>query len=172
MQVLKGDLSGLDFDLIVIPAIPSMRAGAGISAKIFSKAGQEIADICAQNAPLHHGDAILTGAGNALCKGIIHCSIPLYIDGSHQEEELLKAAYWNAMVLAYQYLRSHGLKKISVGMANLAKLQGYDANSAAKIAADTIKELYAQYPDAQEVQVCFVLEDESDYLRFKKAASL
>jgi O-acetyl-ADP-ribose deacetylase (regulator of RNase III) len=172
MQVLKGDLLGLDFDLIVIPAIPSMRAGAGIAAKVLSKAGQEIVDVCKQNAPLHHGDAILTGAGEALCKGIIHCSIPLYIDGNHQEEELLKAAYWNAMVLAYQYLREQGLKKISVGMANLARLQGYDKDAAAKIAASTIKELYEQYPDAKEVQVSFVLEDEADYMRFKKAAAL
>jgi len=53
-------------------------------------------------------------------------------------------------------------------MANLARLQGYDKDAAAKIAASTIKELYEQYPDAKEVQVSFVLEDEADYMRFKK----
>lgn len=169
ISTLKGDITGLDFDIIVNAANRLLLPGAGVCGAIFAKAGPELETECASLNGCNTGQAVLTSAYDLPCKAIIHTVGPIYQDGKHNEAEFLEACYWNTLCLAYTYLRDNQLERLSLAFPCISTgIYGYPAEEACKIAVNTVKKLMRQYPDAQVIDVTFVCYLERDYMLYKK----
>ena len=109
ISTLKGNISLLDFDLIVDPTNQQVLPMQGVSAQIFHQAGSEMMKACQALNGLEVGKAKMTESFNLPCKAVIHTCGPRYIDGAHNEDEYLAACYWNSMALAYDYMRKNDM---------------------------------------------------------------
>lgn len=105
ISTLKGNISLLDFDLIVDPTNQQVLPMQGVSAQIFHQSGNEMMKACQALNGLEVGKAKMTESFNLPCKAVIHTCGPRYIDGAHNEDEYLAACYWNSMALAYDYMQ-------------------------------------------------------------------
>ena len=169
ITTLKGDITGLDFDLIVNAANERLLPGNGVCGAIFSKAGPGLFDECNEKAPCPTGQVVLTKAYDLPCKGVIHAVGPIYIDGQHGEEEYLKACYWNACSTAYSYARSHHLDRLSLAFPCISTgIYGFPHKEACQIAVSTVQQLMKEYPDAKILDICFVCYLEEDYILYKE----
>lgn len=132
--ILKvGDLTEEDTDAIVNAANPSLLGGGGVDGAIHRKAGPKILEECKKIGHCMPGDAVVTTGGNLKAKYIIHTVGPIYIDGRHNEAEILKNAYTNSLKLAKNYkIKTIAFPSISTGA------YGYPANEASKVAIEAI----------------------------------
>lgn len=171
LHVMKGDITRLDFDLIVLPANTTLLPGKGLSALAFSRAGTGLLREVLQKERIRYGEAVLTSACNLPCKGIIHAAVPVCINQDEREEELLASCYWNSLSIAYSYLQDHHLDSVTLAFPSLsAGCYGFPRTQACRIAAQTVRTLMEQYPDARAIQVIFVMNEQEDYLLYKKEA--
>lgn len=169
ISVLKGDITRLDFDIIVNAANSALMPGGGVCGAIFSRAGQGLLKECISLNGCQTGQAKMTLAYDLPSKRIIHAVGPRYIDGKHNEKELLAACYWNSMSLAYDYLLESKQERIAIAFPCIATgIYGYPNQEACKIACDTIQALYKAYPDAKAIDVTFVCYLEIDYAYYKE----
>lgn len=104
-EIVRNDLTNMDVDAIVMPANLKLREGSGTSKAIYEKAGRkELEKACngalKQYGQLYVGGAIPTLAYNLEAKFIIHSIVPKWVDGEHQEYDLLSSAYLSALGLA------------------------------------------------------------------------
>lgn len=170
ISVMKGDITGLDFDIIVNAANSQLLPGGGVCGAIFAKAGQSLVDECAKAGYTPTGQVKLTSAGNLPCRAIIHAVGPIYVDGNQQESEYLASCYWNALSTAYAYMRQEKLEKLSIAFPCISTgIYGYPAEEACKIAVKTVQDLMKTYPDARAMDVTFVCYGQRDYALYKEA---
>ena len=167
ISVIKGDITGLDFDLIVNDARQDLMPQNGISAALFEKAGPDLIEEC-RRLKCDPGQVVLTHPHALPCKGVIHAVGPVYIDGSQMEAEILEACYWNAMALAYRLTRETGWTSLSIAFPCLGIQNGYPKQEACHLAIKTIKSLFSEYPDASFIDVVFVCEDQEAYQCYKE----
>lgn len=104
-EIIRNDITNLAVDAIVLPANLKLREGSGTSKAIFEKAGRKELEKACQGAlkkygQLYVGGAIPTLAYNLNAKFIIHSVVPKWIDGEHQEYNMLSSAYLSALGLA------------------------------------------------------------------------
>lgn len=167
ITTIKGDITGLDFDLIVNDARSDLMPQNGICASIFSKADEELISECKKISYCEQGQVTLTHSHGLPCKGILHAVGPNYT-GINNEKDVLEACYWNAMAFAYKLLRETGWKSLSIGFSCIGIQNGYPKKEACKIAVSTVKDLFRQYPEAKNINVIFVCEDQLNYMYYKE----
>ena len=80
LNITRNDISKMKVDAIVKAVGP-----------------QELQLACSKLAPLKAGEAVITPGFSLSAKYIIHTADPVYHDGKHGEEALLRAAYNNAL---------------------------------------------------------------------------
>lgn len=172
MKVIKGDICRLDFDLIVSPASNRLLPAAGLSQKIFRAAGRALLNDLLAYRDLDEGKVIMTDAYRLPAKKIIHAVGPCYNFNLDDEDELLASCYWNAMAAAYIYYRDHGKEPVSIAFPEISVgPYGFPKDVACHIAVSTIERLFVQYPEARNIEVWFVLDNETSYLLYKKEVS-
>lgn len=169
IRVTKGDITGLDFDLIVNGLTKNKEPAFGIARKLLEEAGQDMADEL-KNANLDiPGQVYLGQSYNLPYQGIIHTILPLYIDADETNLESLKACYWNSVSKAYQYKQQHDKRRLKLAFTNMdLEWMGYDKKKTAKSAISTILDLYQKYPDAKDIDIYFVLDQQKDYEIYKE----
>ena len=169
MNTLKGDLTGLDFDIIVNAANEQLLPGGGVCGAIFHKAGRQLVKACKELKGCETGKAKITPAFDLPCKAIIHAVGPIYRGGDQHEAEYLTAAYWNSMSVAYDYMRKNHLDEITIGFPCISTgIYGYPQEEACQIAVRTIKKLYSKYPETKNIHVTFVCYTQEDYRLYKE----
>ncbi|MCF0105962.1 MAG: macro domain-containing protein [Holdemanella sp.] len=169
ITTLKGDITGLDFTIIVNAANKHLLPGSGVCGAIFSKAGKGLEEECQQLHGCPTGDAKMTKAYGLRCDRIIHAVGPIYLDGNHQERELLESCYWNSLCLAYSYVREQNLEKCTLAFPCISTgIYGFPREEACQIAVKTVKTLMRQYPDAKVIDVIFVCYLQEDYALYKE----
>lgn len=169
MYVMKGDIVGLDFDLIVNPANSNLLPTEGVNRRIYEAAGRRMLNELIEYAPLEEGKAVMTNSYDLPCKKIIHTACPNYCFHEEEEEEILAACYWNSIALAYEYLRGQSKPRISIAFPEISiGAHGFPKDEACHIAVSTIERLFNRYPEAQMIDVWFVLRDEESYTLYKK----
>ena len=89
LDLLIGDITNTDADIIVFSAHPSLLAGSGVSGAIHKAAGKELEAAAKKFAPLKVGEAIITPAFNLNAKYVIHTICPRFIQGTNEEKKLL-----------------------------------------------------------------------------------
>ena len=162
LQLIKGDITDVETDVIVNAANSSLMGGGGVDGAIHRKGGSKILEECkrirATEWPdgLPTGKAVITSGGNLKAKHVIHTVGPVWLGGFHVEAELLKQAYKNSLRLAV----AKGLKTIAFPSISTGAY-GYPIEDASRIAVRTVKE-FLEKEDKLE-KVVFVLFSERDF---------
>ena len=172
IQTIKGDITRLDFDIIVNAANNQLLPGGGVCGAIFAKAGQGLIEECQKIGYCPTGQAVLTQGYGLPAKAVIHTVGPVY-HGTEQDALDLQACYWNTLSLAYDYLIDQNLNRLNLAFPCVSTgIFGYPHEEACAIAVSTVQKLMRQYPDAKRIHVTFVCYLEEDYLLYKKELKL
>lgn len=172
ITTLKGDMTRLDFDIIVNPSNEKISPIPGVNDSLFKEAGQDLIFDAKDLHGCQLGQAKMTLAYRLPCSVIIHTAFPKYMDGEQDELVYLEACYWNTMCLAYDFKIKNKKDKVTLAFPNLSKYFRFPEEVVVSTAVKTIKRLFETYPDTKDVQVTFVCDNEKSYLLYKKELRL
>ena len=158
IEVIKGDITNLDVDIIVNAANKSLLGGGGVDGAIHRKAGKELLEECKKLHGCNTGEAKITNGYNLKARKIIHTVGPVYYGGNHNERELLKNCYQNSLFLAETYRKEHNLNNITIAFPCISTgIYHFPKKEASLIAINTVKEI--NNPNIKVIFVCFEEED-------------
>ncbi len=154
-----GDITEEPVDVIVNAANEALIHGGGVAAAILRKGGMiiqtESVGWIVRNGRVPTGRVAITGAGKLPCKAVIHAVGPIWREGKHNEDGLLRSAVWNSLELAHKKnFASIALPAISSGIF------GFPKERCAKICAQTAEDFCEQFPDSPLREIRFTLFDE------------
>lgn len=98
--IVRNDITRMDVDAIVNPTNPELVPGGGTDLTIHRAAGVELMFACQNLAPLEPGHAVATPGFHLPCRYIIHTVGPVWEDGWHREETILRQCYAESLNLA------------------------------------------------------------------------
>ncbi|HAM30791.1 macro domain-containing protein [uncultured Dubosiella sp.] len=169
ISTIKGDITGLDFDVIVNAANAHFARGGGVCGAIFAKAGPELDAFCAKLPKGKAGDVRISPAFGLPSKAILHAVGPIY-EGTKENAQALAGCYWNCVAMAYQYKREHDLERLSLAFPCISTgIYGYPHEAACDIAVRTIRKIRSAFPDTKSIDIIFVCYEQIDYELYKKA---
>ena len=133
-DLVKTNIVNLSADAIVLPANEKLNVGSGASTALFEAAGRkQLTQACKKIGFCEVGSAVPTLAYNLNAKYIIHAVVPKWIDGNHDEYDLLSSAYLSALQVA------DVMGCTSIAFPLLASgNNGYDLELAFQIAKESI----------------------------------
>ena len=159
IEVVKGDITEKDYDIIVNAANNRLSGGAGVDGMIHYKAGPSLLKECLSLNGCETGKAKMTDSYNLPCKKIIHTVGPIYSSNNIDAPKLLKSCYKTCMELAEKYRVDNNLERITIGFPCISTgIYGYPKEEASHIAIDTIKGI-----NNKNIDVKFVCFEEYDY---------
>ena len=151
IEVLQGDITTFEADIIVTAANSFLRGGGGVDGAVHLAAGPELLEELKRFNGCETGDAVITKAYELNAKYVIHAVGPVYEDGESGEDKLLASAYEKSIVLA----RSVDAKSILFPAISTG-VYGYPLKPALTIAIDSIHEACEENEAAMKVaMVCF-----------------
>ena len=159
IEIIQGDLTSMDLDIIVNAANTTLLGGGGIDGVIHYKAGPELLEECKKLNGCEIGSAKMTDAYRLPSKKIIHACGPNFYENKERAPIQLKKCYKKCIELAEEYRTLNKLDKVSIGFPCISTgIFGYPKDEACKIAINTIKE-YAN----ENIEIKFVCYEELDY---------
>lgn len=132
MTVVEADITTLDLDAIVNAANEQLAPGGGVCGAIHRAAGPALARDCRALGGCPTGQARITRGHDLTARFVIHAVGPVWHGGGAAEDDLLAAAYGNALALA----RDNGLASIAFPAISTG-IFGFPADRAAAIAVAT-----------------------------------
>ena len=152
-KIVRNDITKMNTEAIVNTANDHPTVGTGCDHAVYMAAGYE--ELLAYRKErigfVKEGDAFITPGFQLPAKYIIHAVSPLYIDGKHEEEELLRSCYRKSLALAAEYgIRSVAFPLISTGGF------GYPKEEGMRIAVDEIHAFLLN----SDMQIYLVVFDE------------
>lgn len=99
-QIIRNDITKVEADAIVNTANPDPAIGGGTDWAIHTAAGEELFEARREIGEIKVGEARATSAFALPAKYVLHTVSPVWIDGKHGEEALLRRAYDSALALA------------------------------------------------------------------------
>lgn len=134
IEVIAGDITRFSADAIVNSANPSLLAGSGVCGAIHRIAGSKLEAACLSLGPIKPGAAVITQAFNLPAKWVIHAVGPRWLDGKHNEEDVLAQCYQNIIQRGEEVHAVHlSVPFISTGIYR------FPLALASKIAISTLK---------------------------------
>ncbi len=151
MQLLKGDITDFEADIIVTAANSFLRGGGGVDGAIHRASGPKLLEELKRFNGCETGDAVITNAYNLNAKYVIHAVGPVYKDGESGEDKLLASTYEKSIQLAKSVdAKSILFPAISTGV------YGYPLKPALSIAIDTVHKACKKDETGMKVaMVCF-----------------
>jgi len=168
LELIKGDLTEVEADVIVNAANSTLLGGGGVDGAIHRKGGKKILEECISIRTaewpdgLPTGCAVITSGGDLKAKHVIHTVGPIWRGGFCGEDKLLKQAYKNSLKLAL----SNGLKTVAFPSISTG-VYGYPVEEASRIAVAAVKDFLEK--EAGIERVLFVLFSERDFEIYLKA---
>ena len=134
-KIVRNDITKMDTEAIVNTANDHPTVGTGCDHAVYMAAGYD--ELLAWRKEhigyVKEGDVFITPGFHLPAKYIIHAVSPLYVDGKHEEEELLRSCYRKSLALAAERgIRSLAFPLISTGGF------GYPKEEGMRIAVDEI----------------------------------
>ena len=133
IELIQGNIvEQPDVDTIVNAANAWLAPGGGVAGAVHRAAGPGLAEECRPLAPIHPGEAVITGAHRLPNKHVIHCLGPVYgVD--KPSDVLLSSCYRNALKLCEEHgIPSIAFPAISTGIC------GYPVEEAARVALGAV----------------------------------
>lgn len=126
VRLLHGDITKVAAGAIVNAANSSLLGGGGVDGAIHRVGGPMILAECQlirnRQGGCKVGNAVITSAGNLPADYVIHAVGPYWSDGSRDEVELLKRAYFSCFKLIDEYhIKTVSFPNISTGIYKFPK---------------------------------------------------
>lgn len=138
--IVRQDITKIKVDAVVNAANTDLIMGGGVCGDLFRAAGAErLQSACARLAPIRTGEAVVTPGFDLPAKYIIHAAGPVYRDGRHGEERLLRAAFTNALKRAAE----KGCASIAFPLIS-SGIYGYPKDEALRTATSAIRDFLAE----------------------------
>ncbi len=155
IEIKKIGITELDTDAIVNAANEGLWQGGGVCGAIFREAGAaELAKACNAIGGCKTGNAVITPGFKLQALYVIHAVGPRWIDGNHNEPELLYSAYKQSLILAKENgLHSIGFPLISAGIF------GYPVDQAWSRAIQACNDFIGDNP-GYDINVTFTVLDD------------
>jgi len=147
LEIIEGDITGLDVDAIVNAANSSLLGGGGVDGAIHRAAGPELVAECRMLHGCRTGEAKITRGYRLKAHHVIHTVGPVWNGGTRGEPELLASCYRNSLALA----RQHGLKSIAFPAISTG-IYRFPKELATEIA---VREVNAHAGDERVIFCCF-----------------
>jgi O-acetyl-ADP-ribose deacetylase (regulator of RNase III) len=164
LEILEGDITGLEVDAIVNPANAQLQLGSGVAGAIRERGGPSIQEECNRIGGTPVGTAVMTGAGHLKAKRVIHTVGPAMGEGD--EDKKLASAVRAALALADR----RGLKSIAVPAISTESFGtgnfGFPVDRAARIILTEIQRFLQGGTKLERVVIC--LHGDDAFQVFKK----
>jgi O-acetyl-ADP-ribose deacetylase len=149
LEIIQGDITTLDVDVIVNAANKTLLGGGGVDGAIHRAAGPELKAECRTLGGCETGEAKITRGYRLKALHVIHTVGPVWAGGGRDEDRLLANAYANSFALA----KAHGLKSIAYPAISTG-VYGFPPDRAAMIAVRTVASALAGDAEFERVILC------------------
>jgi len=156
IDVVQGDITQLDVDVIVNAANESLLGGGGVDGAIHRAAGPDLLEACRKLHGCPTGEARITPGYRLKARWVVHTPGPVWQGGSSGEPALLESCYRNSFGLALE----KGAKSIAFPCISTG-VYGYPKRSAARIALKLMRENEKELQ--RIVACCFSVDDAGLY---------
>ena len=163
IQLVKGDITQLKVDAIVNAANSTLLGGDGVDGAIHWAAGPQLLAECKTLRGCNVGEAKITRGYNLPAKYVIHTVGPVWQDGYHNEDKLLKKCYLNSLKL----VEAKGIKTIAFPNISTG-VYGFPKVTAAKIAVETVEKYLSS---SKLAKVIFCVFNDENYQIYNKLLS-
>jgi O-acetyl-ADP-ribose deacetylase (regulator of RNase III) len=156
IEVVQGDITKLEIDVIVNAANESLLGGGGVDGAIHRAAGPELLEACRRLGPCLTGEARITSGFRLKARWVVHTPGPVWRGGGLGEPGLLQDCYVNSFKLAVEAgARSIAFPCISTGV------YAYPKEPAARVALAVMHEHERGFE--RIVACCFGADDAELY---------
>lgn len=135
LKIVRNDITKMNTEAIVNTANEHSIVGPGCDFAVYKAAGYDELLKYRQDkiGDVKEGEAFITPGFNLKAKYIIHAVSPLFIDGEHEEESLLRSCYKKSLAVA----KENKIKSISFPLISTGGF-GYPKEEGMRIAVDEI----------------------------------
>ena len=152
-KIVRNDITKMATEAIVNTANSFPAVGRGCDTAVYNAAGYEelLSWRKKHVGSAKEGEAFITPGFRLPAKYIIHTVSPYYIDGKHDEEELLRSCYRNSLALA----KGHGIRSIAFPLISTGSFR-FPKEEGMRIAVDEIHTFLLR----SDMQIFLVVFDE------------
>jgi len=155
IELAMCDITEENVDAIVNAANSYLKHGGGVAGAIVRRGGyaiqKESDELVAAYGPVKTGDAVVTTGGKLKAKYVIHAVGPVWRGGTNNEENLLYAAVYSALLRANELgITSLSMPAISTG------IYGFPKRRAVPIFAHAIYDFLNEHRDTtlRVIRIC------------------
>lgn len=166
IRVVKGDITGLEVDVIVNAANEAMLGGGGVDGAIHRAAGPGLLEACRAVPEVRPrvrcptGEARITPGFDLPARFVVHTVGPVWYGGYSHEPELLASCYRESVLLAQENgARSMAFPAISCGVFS------YPLDQACALAVATLRQCVAEGAELDEILLVGFSDDVVDALQ-------
>lgn len=99
-EIIRNDIVNMQVDAVINSANPEAVVGTGVDSAIHKKAGRALLAARKKIGCIDFGDAVITPGFKLNAKYVIHTVGPVWVDGNHNEEQILSSCYRKSLALA------------------------------------------------------------------------